>query len=483
MHLGYPGTPYFHPTSHYGPPPDWRQSYPYGAPPVYLPHPQYPQFSTLHHPPYPIPYQFPTRRVETTKDDPHTPTINGVVQQITQELKQILKKDFNKKMVEFTAFKKFETWWEDERRREHEIGHAKIEEQPQDKSSKDNINILLEANRENLYSNISLDSMGGLGLGLRASLPKMPSFRRKKLPSPVVEDEDSRKLSDNEEIVQDSDSDSRKPMRRVRKTSTSSSSSDSSGFSSDSDSSSSDESSTESEHEVKLRNRRSVTPQDRTTPVPSAIETFDDIAQQTKSPEPMHLDETETEDSRTRLESESSVNEEKLKSTTILEKYLDSDSDMSEGEREYLERRRRNTEWMEQIERERLEREQSLKRQKSPSPMRNIEESSKEVAVKKMEEPTPALPPLPPSTALTDGSAVKPPPPEESPTAKLPQVTKILPVVDDGVLDAKKLNKVVDMELEDVNGAIERVQRLSECSTDGSSPKSQVKTVLLISLL
>lgn len=38
----------------------------------------------------------------------------------------------------------------------------------------------------------------GIGLGLRATIPKMPSFRRKrKIPSPVVMDEDSSKrLSD-----------------------------------------------------------------------------------------------------------------------------------------------------------------------------------------------------------------------------------------------------------------------------------------------
>lgn len=38
----------------------------------------------------------------------------------------------------------------------------------------------------------------GIGLGLRATIPKMPSFRKKrKIPSPVVMDEDSSKrLSD-----------------------------------------------------------------------------------------------------------------------------------------------------------------------------------------------------------------------------------------------------------------------------------------------
>ncbi|GJQ80667.1 hypothetical protein Trydic_g9251 [Trypoxylus dichotomus] len=468
QYTGYPGAPYYHPTSQYGTPTDWRQTYPYGAPPMYLPHPQYPQFSTLHQAPY-IPYQFPPKRAETSKDDPHTPTINGAVQQVTQELKQILKRDFNKKMVELTAFKRFETWWEEESMKENEIGTAKTEEAAQEKANKDNINILLEANRENLYSNISLDSMGGLGLGLRASLPKMPSFRRKKLPSPVVEDEDSRKLSDNEEIVHDSDSESRKPLRRVRKASTSSSSSESSAFSSDSESSSSDESSTESEHEVKLRNRRSVTPQDRTTPVPSAVETFDDVAPLVLPFEPTTLAGNETEDSRTRFESESSFTEDKSKSTSLLERYLDSDSDMSEGEREYLERRRRNTEWMEQIERERLEREQSIKEQeKSPSPKRDIveKEPPEDVAVSQLEEPAPPL------TAIQE---VKPPPPEKPPSTMLPQVTKIGVSSDEETVEAKnRANRTIEMEFEEINGAIERVKRLSECSTDGSSPKSQV---------
>lgn len=44
------------------------------------------------------------------KDSPHAPTINGVVEKVTQELKNILKRDFNKKIVEMTAYKRFETW-------------------------------------------------------------------------------------------------------------------------------------------------------------------------------------------------------------------------------------------------------------------------------------------------------------------------------------------------------------------------------------
>lgn len=169
---------------------------------------------------------------------------------VTQELKQILKKDFNKKMVENTAFKKFESWWEEESSKENKVlknEDSVIPERTVEKP-RDNVNVLLEANRDNLYSNINLDNLG-FGLGLRASLPKMPSFRRKKIPSPVVEDEDSRKLSDNEEIVHTSDTEMR-PSRRERKSSSSSSTSESTAVSSESESSSSDESSDESEEET-----------------------------------------------------------------------------------------------------------------------------------------------------------------------------------------------------------------------------------------
>src|SRR5699024_3456403 len=115
-------------------------------------------------------YQITPKKLESTKDDPHSPTISAVIQQITQELKAILKKDFNKKMVENTAFKKFEAWWEEESSKENKNKEEVVEKPIQ---SRDNINVLLEANRENLYSN---DSNVGFGLGLKASLPKMPSF-------------------------------------------------------------------------------------------------------------------------------------------------------------------------------------------------------------------------------------------------------------------------------------------------------------------
>lgn len=46
--------------------------------------------------------------------DPHAPTVNGVLACITKEMKQVMKKDICKRMVEVTAFKRFEQWWDEQ---------------------------------------------------------------------------------------------------------------------------------------------------------------------------------------------------------------------------------------------------------------------------------------------------------------------------------------------------------------------------------
>ena len=42
---------------------------------------------------------------------------SGVIDRVISELKQILKRDFNKKMIENTAFKSFENWWDEQERK------------------------------------------------------------------------------------------------------------------------------------------------------------------------------------------------------------------------------------------------------------------------------------------------------------------------------------------------------------------------------
>lgn len=40
-----------------------------------------------------------------------------MIDRVISELKQILKRDFNKKMIENTAFKSFENWWDEQERK------------------------------------------------------------------------------------------------------------------------------------------------------------------------------------------------------------------------------------------------------------------------------------------------------------------------------------------------------------------------------
>lgn len=105
------------------------------------------------------------------------PTINGVLNKVVNELKQILKKDFNKKMVENTAFKLFEVWWDEKKMEKNEKSQSTFEE-----------NVTNNVTKEENHKSEGLSSLieqatplgfnyDGFGLGIRASMPKMPSFR------------------------------------------------------------------------------------------------------------------------------------------------------------------------------------------------------------------------------------------------------------------------------------------------------------------
>lgn len=147
--------------------------------------------------------------------DPNTLCIEEVIKRVSDELKQILKKDFNKKMVENTAFKSFESWWEEQLRESQNstFGAEKVK----DTSNRSFINPpesthslnSPKVNQFSYYRNDMLDFRSHFtSLGLRASIPKLPSFRRiPKRPSPISAKRNSAKdLSDQEEMVSGSDS-------------------------------------------------------------------------------------------------------------------------------------------------------------------------------------------------------------------------------------------------------------------------------------
>ncbi|XP_076065509.1 histone-lysine N-methyltransferase SETD1-like isoform X2 [Oratosquilla oratoria] len=138
----------------------------------------------------------------------HDPTLNAVLDTVIEELKKILKKDFNKRMIESTAFKTFEAWWDEQERKfkSQAVSETNREKVPAPTISRpegiSSLSTLFES-REGL----GIDSMGlgSMGLGFRAAMPKMPSFRRiRKIrpPSPPQPDDDSR-MSEEEATQQD----------------------------------------------------------------------------------------------------------------------------------------------------------------------------------------------------------------------------------------------------------------------------------------
>ncbi|XP_022831575.1 histone-lysine N-methyltransferase SETD1 isoform X2 [Spodoptera litura] len=362
---------------------------PYGgtfaAPPI-LPH---------HYPTYTEPAQPAQSEYSQELDNPYYPTINSVIERVTAELKQILKKDFNKKMIESTAFKSFEVWWDEQSRKnrqpkpKEEAGQPLQVHNPPDISNKkeeavDSIKCIMESREIGL----ELGGYGvGIGLGLRATIPKMPSFRRKrKIPSPVFMDDDSSKrLSDQEEMVQNSDEEKEVPtsprnrttgsyLSRSRRRQSSSSSRSSSSSSSRSSSSTGSErkgpapriySDTEDDSELDEAEPSQAVENDK----PLWRKMLKVVSNKERLRR-VYSSSSDSEEEQSRREKtpiptmeawggegdgEVSGGEAPAAASPPRDLLLDRVYSDSEEEREYQERRRRNTEYMEQIEREFLE--------------------------------------------------------------------------------------------------------------------------------
>ncbi|XP_047032818.1 histone-lysine N-methyltransferase SETD1 isoform X1 [Helicoverpa zea] len=348
-----------------------------------------PQFAAPLLPHHYAPYQEPAQPTQEL-DNPYYPTINSVIERVTAELKQILKKDFNKKMIESTAFKSFELWWDEQSRKIRQPKPKEDAAQPlqvpttPDISNKkeeavDSIKCIMESREIGL----ELGGYGaGIGLGLRATIPKMPSFRRKrKIPSPVFMDDDSSKrLSDQEEMVQNSDEEKEVPtsprnrttgsyLSRSRRRQSSSSSRSSSSSSSRSSSSTGSErkgpapriysdtdddsdlddaepsQAVENDKPLWRKMLKVVSNKERLRRVYSSSDSEEEQSRREKTPIPQ-MD---------AWEGSGSGGEAPAAASPPRDLLLDRVYSDSEEEREYQERRRRNTEYMEQIEREFLE--------------------------------------------------------------------------------------------------------------------------------
>ncbi|XP_031133639.1 histone-lysine N-methyltransferase SETD1B-A isoform X4 [Sander lucioperca] len=145
-----------------------------GAAPEQWQHPSIPKFNPTVPPP----------GYETKKEDPHKATVDGVLLVIVKELKAIMKRDLNRKMVEVVAFRAFDDWWE---KKEHSAkasltpvkgAEGKEEERPKPKET------MGSSLLENWNKGEGLGYEGvGLGISLRGAI-RLPSFKVKRKDPP-----------------------------------------------------------------------------------------------------------------------------------------------------------------------------------------------------------------------------------------------------------------------------------------------------------
>ena len=135
-------------------------------------------------------------------DDPHEVAVKKVIEKLIQELRQILKKDFNKRMIENTAFKKYEAWWDDQERNKNTRSHQDTTE-PMTSSV---------VTRE---PTIAESFQQSIGLGILRNL----RFQRiKRKPVPIQEDYSRKSDPDDDDMVHGSDSE-KEDDQQVSKTS------------------------------------------------------------------------------------------------------------------------------------------------------------------------------------------------------------------------------------------------------------------------
>jgi [histone H3]-lysine4 N-trimethyltransferase SETD1 len=82
-------------------------------------------------------------------NDPHEVAIKKVIGKLIHELKQILKKDFNKRMIENTAFKKYEAWWNEQER--NKVTQNKLNENEKKSSSSTSLPLTLRDSFSEIY--------------------------------------------------------------------------------------------------------------------------------------------------------------------------------------------------------------------------------------------------------------------------------------------------------------------------------------------
>ncbi|XP_018412267.1 PREDICTED: histone-lysine N-methyltransferase SETD1B [Nanorana parkeri] len=139
---------------------------------------------------------------EHKKEDPHKATVDGVLQVIVKELKAIMKRDLNRKMVEVVAFRAFDEWWDKKERQAKQSltpvksGDNKDEEKPK---ARDQITQITSSLLESWNK--------GEGLVKRKEPPEtaLGGEQKRIRPSPSVDEEDEECERDRDALDTSSD--------------------------------------------------------------------------------------------------------------------------------------------------------------------------------------------------------------------------------------------------------------------------------------
>ncbi|CRL07368.1 CLUMA_CG020346, isoform A [Clunio marinus] len=145
-------------------------------------------------------------------DDPHEVAVDKVIEKLIYELKNILKKDFNKRMIENTAFKKYEAWWDEQEKMKNTRYH-----QQELKETPPSVATISATSSTPLSSmNMTKSYQVNSGLGILRNL----RFQRiKREPAPISQEEDSRRSDqDDDDMVHGSDSEKEDDIQQTSKT-------------------------------------------------------------------------------------------------------------------------------------------------------------------------------------------------------------------------------------------------------------------------
>ncbi|XP_061701159.1 histone-lysine N-methyltransferase SETD1A isoform X1 [Syngnathoides biaculeatus] len=167
-------------------------------PPSHLPPPHTgwpPHILAAHYPSYmPLPtygtlppgeggeYQTPTEEISVLPENPHETTVQMALATLIQEMKNIMQRDLNRKMVENIAFATFDEWWDRKETKAKPFQTMAAFREEEKKEEKVN------RPREPLMSLVDWAKSGGVeGFSLRGAL-RLPSFKvKRKEPQELME--------------------------------------------------------------------------------------------------------------------------------------------------------------------------------------------------------------------------------------------------------------------------------------------------------